>query len=191
MEDRTGCKTLLQNQVMAWFRENISNLDAKEQSVLEAGDDKNVKRKSLFSVPPPAPPTSAPPAVKKEDVWAGMSRLQWMASLLGVARSDLLSHLASLFSKSGRLKEAIQICQKLLADPSIKDCSSVVYQVVRLVVEHLSQFLPASECSTFLSSSSSQERDITMKSHANLINIVHELVSAAQLHAPPGECGWC
>lgn len=80
-------------------------------------------------------------------------------------------------------------CRKLLADPSIKDCSNVVYQVVRLVVEHLSQFSHVSESPTFLNSSALQERDITLKSHANLINIVHELVSAAQLHAPPGECG--
>ena len=111
IEDRTGCKTLLQNQVTEWFKENVFNLDTKEQLALEAEDDKNVKRKSLFTVPPPAPPTSASPAARKGDVWAGMSRLQWLASLLGVARSDLLSHLASLSSRSGRLEESIQICQ--------------------------------------------------------------------------------
>ncbi|XP_063874801.1 kinetochore-associated protein 1-like [Scylla paramamosain] len=184
MEDRTVCKTLLQDQVTAWFKENVFDLNAKEQLALEADDDKSVKRKSLFNVPP-APPASSPLAARTEDVWAGMSRLQWLASLLGVARSDLLSHLASLSSRSGRLEEAIQICQKLLADPSIKECSSVVYQVVRLVVEHLSQSSHTSECPTFLNSSALQERETTVKSHANLINIVYELVSAAQLHAPP------
>lgn len=111
IEDRTVCKTLLQDQVTAWFKENIFNLDAKEQSALEADNDKSMKRKSLFCVPPPAPPASSPPPAKKEDVWAGMSRLQWLAFLLGVARSDLLSHLASLSSRSGRLEETIQICQ--------------------------------------------------------------------------------
>ena len=108
------CKTILQDQVTAWFKENICDLEPKEQILPE--EDRSVRRKSLFRIDIPtattaaATSTPATPA-SKGDVWTGISRMQWLASLLGVARADVLSHLASLSSRSGRLEEAIQICQ--------------------------------------------------------------------------------
>ncbi|KAG0729034.1 hypothetical protein GWK47_031242 [Chionoecetes opilio] len=112
MEDRMACKRLLQDQVTKWYKENVCDFDAKQHLPSQAEEDKNMKRKSLFrvDVPAPAPAPAATPA-SKGGVGAGMSRLQWLASLLGVARADLLSHLATLASRSSRLEEAIHYCQ--------------------------------------------------------------------------------
>lgn len=112
MEDKVTCRALLEDYVTVWYKENVYNFDAKKQLTPEANEDEIWKRKSLINVPVP-PTAAATPSPTKEggNVWMGLTRLQWLASLLGVARADLLSHLALLASKSNRLEEAIQICQ--------------------------------------------------------------------------------
>lgn len=112
MEDKVTCKSLLLDYVTTWYKQNVYNFDVKNQLTPEAKEDEIWKRKSLINVPLP-PVTAATPSPAKEggNVWKGMSHLQWLASLLGVARAHLLSHLALLASNSNRLEEAIQICQ--------------------------------------------------------------------------------
>lgn len=112
MEDKAARKTLLQDHVTGWYRENVYDFDIKTQLKPEGNEDEIWKRKSLINVPvPPTAATTPSPSKKGGNVWMGMSRLHWLASLLGVPRADLLSHLAVLASKSSRLEEAIQLCQ--------------------------------------------------------------------------------
>lgn len=114
MEDKAARKTLLQNHVTAWYKENVYDFDAMQPLTSEANENEIWKRKSLINVPVPSAAAAAaatPPAMKDGSVWMGLSHLQWLAYLLGVTRTDLLSHLALLASKSNRLEEAIKICQ--------------------------------------------------------------------------------
>lgn len=188
MEDKAARKTLLQDHVTGWYKENVYDFDIKNQLKPEGNEDEIWKRKSLINVPvPPTAATTPSPSKKGGNVWMGMSRLHWLASLLGVPRADLLSHLALLASKSSRLEEAIQLCQELLAEPSMDECSGAVYEVVRLAVDQLSHVFShqyAAEVSC-LSSTALQEKESAIKSHANLISIVHELVSTAMLSVHP------
>lgn len=112
MEDKLACKTLLQDFVTSWYKENVYNFDTKKEVTPDANEDGIWKRKSLINVPvPPTAAVTPSPTKGNGNVWMGRSRLQWLASLLGVARADLFSHLALLASKSSRLEEAIQLCQ--------------------------------------------------------------------------------
>lgn len=112
MEDKAARKTLLQDHVTDWYKENVYDFDIKNELKPEGNEDEIWKRKSLINVPVPVTAATAPPPSRKGgNVWMGMSRFHWLASLLGVPRADLLSHLALLASKSSRLEEAIQLCQ--------------------------------------------------------------------------------
>lgn len=111
MEDKMASKTLLHDYVANWYKENVYDFDAKNQLQSNV-DDEMWKRKSLINVPiAPASVTMPSPTKEGGNVWMGLSHLQWLASLLGVPRADLLSHLALLASKRGRLEEAILLCR--------------------------------------------------------------------------------
>lgn len=72
----------------------------------------------------------------------------------------------------------------------MEECSGAVYEVVRLAVDQLGYVFSQQQAAEMscLSSTALQEKESIIKSHANLISIVHELVSTAMLSVHPGKC---
>lgn len=76
----------------------------------------------------------------------------------------------------------------IIDDPGRVDCTSVVYEVVHLVVENQQLQQDGSDRSTFALNSTAQlEKSASIKSRAEIIDVIHDLVCSALTTAHPGE----
>lgn len=191
LEDSRCCKKLFSNHVTCWYQERIQEAEPQQEpSPNQTKSDVSTVGKGLVRVPCSEPLNQENKNVESNQEgqipWKGIDHLHRLASLLKVPRGELLSLLASLAAKAGRLKEAVDICRLIIDDPGRVDCTSVVYEVVHLVVENQQLQQDGSDRSTFALNSTAQlEKSASIKSRAEIIDVIHDLVCSALTTAHP------
>lgn len=185
LEDKTSCKKLFEEEVISW---------CKDGRLLWLREDKTLLHQEREVEEEISPLTLN----KEKNAKRGLDHLQHLASLLGIARGDMLSFSASLAAKNDDLEAAIHICQEILADASGLECTEVIYDVVKLTVEHQNLKSGDRGESSTLNAAALEESSGGSKSCADLINIIYELVCSAvrsvrpELLNPLLELGtWC
>ncbi|KAG7167662.1 Kinetochore-associated protein 1-like [Homarus americanus] len=174
LEDKTCCYKILKDKVSDWYKEYGLVWDTEEQAI------------DTRSCDPVVTDTKRPDVNKEEkDTSRGLNHMQQLAFLLDVPRGDLFSLLASLAAKNGKLKEAVHVCREIIADPTVLDCTEVGYEIVKLLVEQLNIELISHNESSSPNSTALQERTASVKSRADLIGVIHEIVGLALTSAHP------
>lgn len=76
----------------------------------------------------------------------------------------------------------------IIDDPGRVDCTNVVYEVVQLVVENQQLQQDGSDRSALAINSTAQfEKSASIKSRAEIIDVIHDLVCSSLTTAQPGE----
>ncbi|XP_071532362.1 kinetochore-associated protein 1 [Panulirus ornatus] len=187
LEDKFSCKKLLKEQVIIWYKEQAQMWNDQQTSPSSVDQDESSKNSQLKGFCSEKLSHIRSPFNDKveENSWRGLNQLQRFASLLGISKGDLLSLLATLAGKNNRYKEAIQFCREIMTDPTMLDCTGVLYEVVKLIIEQQHPQIVGQVDSPPLNSTAVQERNACIKSHADLIRIIHELLCSAMTSAHP------
>lgn len=99
-----------------WYKERLQEAEPQQEpSPNQTKSDVSIVGKSLVRGPCSEPLNQDIKNVESGREgplpWKGIDHLHRLASLLKVPRGELLSLLASLAAKAGRLKEAVDICR--------------------------------------------------------------------------------
>lgn len=116
LENSKSCKRLFSSHVTSWYKKRIQEPEPQQEpSSNQTKSDVSIVGKSLVRGQCTEPLNQDNKGIEgnKEGQipWKGVDQLHRLATLLKVPRGDLLSLLASLAAKAGRLKEAVQICR--------------------------------------------------------------------------------
>nr|XP_045608733.1 kinetochore-associated protein 1-like [Procambarus clarkii] len=177
LNDKSFCKKLFEDEVSNWCKEN---------GTLWVTEGKTYEDTASKSTGTPGDGKTSL-AVNKEERSSSrrLSHFQHMASLLGISQGHLLSLLASLAAKNGELKTAVYICQEILADPTVVDYTEILTEVVKLIVEQQNSKLVENGELSPLNRSELQEKNSSVKSCADLVEVLYELVSSALISVHP------
>ncbi|KAK3873420.1 hypothetical protein Pcinc_021553 [Petrolisthes cinctipes] len=170
LENKERSQKLLEVEVTKWYKSHI-HFPIEKQPPIEDSQGRAGRKSCLLQGPSPTPSQQ-----EENNVWNGLDYLLRLAELLGVSRGYLFSFLASLSARSARFDEAVQLCQEIIKDPGVGDSTAIIYEVVKLMVEQQDLGGVGEENSLLLDSSALQERNAKIKSNANLISIINELV---------------
>lgn len=113
MENKLSCKKLFEDYVSKWYSSCTATCSKEQISPASKGQEQNTNT-SIIRAPSEChkqDPVSVTASTKGEMLLKKSSHFERLAGLLGVHRGDLLSFLASLAAKDGKLEEAVYICR--------------------------------------------------------------------------------